>query len=81
MMNWPRVEVTWLDTVHEDDTWIKPEDFPLPAVCYTRGWLIKEGEDFIVIAGTIDENGEKSSVGDVNTIPRGCVVEIKKEDD
>ena len=58
------------------DGWVSLDALPEPAICHTRGYLVKETEGYIVIAGTIGVNAD-ADVGNVSVIPRSMVKEIK----
>jgi len=75
----PRVTVFWTD-MRGDSGWQDGNDKPDPYRCFTRGWLIHETDEFYVVASTIgkDSNG-KLDWCDVNTIPKGPSVVIRKD--
>jgi hypothetical protein len=79
MNKWPFkfVEVVWEDT-HSDARWRRSKEPLEPIVVHHRGWLIVELKKSITVAGSIlgaPMDGE-FDVGDVTTIPRGCIVSI-----
>jgi hypothetical protein len=71
---WPFVEVRWFDAVSEDG-WKKISKIKEPARCISRGWLVKETDWYVTLAGTI---GDDDVVGEVLTIPRGMIAAAKK---
>lgn len=74
-----RVTVEWSD-ITGSSSWSRPEDIGKAAKCITRGWLIKEDEQNYYIASTIGTtDNEPLEVSDCNTIPKGCVTNIKYE--
>ena len=68
--------VRWTDINSYDGSWIGLDDAKSlkPAPMETLGWIIKETEDYIVIASTLDMNDE--IVGNVNAIPRAVISEV-----
>ena len=42
----------------------------------TAGWLVKDTEDFLVIASTL-EDAEDGHLGNVNCIPKGVIRKIE----
>lgn len=71
-----RVDVTWLDAV-SGDGWVNVDDLSAPAVCHTRGFLIRDLPEYIVVAGTIDKENPEL-VGDVLTIPKVMITQMKQ---
>ncbi len=75
------VEVSWLDA-HSVATWVDvDEPLPGPGVCVTRGWLVKETKEYLVLAGTLSLNpsGTVYAFGEVITIPKGgFVTKVKR---
>lgn len=68
--------VTWLDAYVPEDQWYTKESFELESrPMETVGWILYQGSDYMVIAGTYDELGEAYT--QVIAVPRGCIVEIK----
>jgi len=63
------VEVEWLDAKSES-SWVTPDKFPGPVAVRTRGWLVRECLDHIVVAGTVHAEGE---YGEIIAIPMGMV--------
>ena len=50
---------------------------PPPPTCYTLGFFLEKTKRQIVLAAArSEENGELTGVGDLWTIPLGCVVKI-----
>lgn len=66
------VEVEWLDA-NSDTGWKKPADFPKPTPVRTRGWLVQEAIDYVVVAGSTHADGE---YGELIAIPMGMVENI-----
>lgn len=68
------VVVVWLDIAGRDDAWMDISDAKglKPGRMITSGWLVKESEDHIVIASSLDT--QEGLAGNVNAIPR-CVIE------
>lgn len=76
---WKYVEVDWIDAVSEN-AWTAAGECPCVANIKTRGWLVKKDKNSITIAGTItilddgeEEDEDKIDVGEIITIPRGCI--------
>lgn len=69
--------IRWTDITSYDGSWMGLEEAKAlkPAQMETLGWIIKEDEDYIVIASTLD-SGE-DIVGSINAIPRGVISEIR----
>ncbi len=79
---WPYVEVQWHDATSESQ-WKSSDNLPNVSAIITRGWLVRQTKRCITVAGSvgaIDEkpDGEIASldVGEIITIPRGCVIDI-----
>ena len=70
------VYIEWVDITSQADPWLDIEEAVKlkPAQMMTCGWIIREDEESIVIASTIDKNEE--IVGDVNCIPHRSIDKI-----
>lgn len=67
------VEVTWDDAVATEG-WVEASSTDLTMErMVTRGWLIKETPEYIVIANSIKLGGA-DLIGGTNVIPRGMIV-------
>lgn len=71
----PFVEVHWSDAA-SCATWRGPDELPHVQPCMTRGWLLEEGKDEVVIAATIQV--DSPDVGEIIAIPRGMVKRIRR---
>ena len=71
-MSFKFVEVTWKDVCFSD-AWEDLDDLVSPAVCVTRGWLVAEERDHIVLAMTIGEEDD-DEVGGTWAIPKGMIM-------
>jgi hypothetical protein len=72
---YPFVEAVWDDAASHDETWIKPEELSGPERVVTRGWLVREDDKAIYIAGSIAFEGTKDdTVGNTMMIPKGMIV-------
>ena len=71
---WPFVEVRWFDAISEGG-WQEFNKVNEPSLCITRGWLIKDEDWYVAIAGTI---GDDDQVGEVISIPRGFIIVTRK---
>lgn len=67
------VEVRWVDAMRGDG-WSPLSDAPHVVRCITRGWLVKEDDEQVVIAGTTSGDGE---YGEMIAIPRGMVTAME----
>lgn len=77
---WPFVEIRWLDCCG-GKTWASEDELPKPVKVTTRGWLVKETDEYVVVAGTWhpdnDEVG-KFTFGDTSAIPKNGMVITKR---
>lgn len=66
------VEFKWWDA-HSVDDWVKEHELPKPAPIITRGWLLKETKNYIVLAGSHapEDDGDAAQFGEVIAIPKG----------
>ena len=66
--------VIWLDIAGRDDAWMEISDARglKPARMITSGWILKDVEDHIVVASSLDT--QEGLAGNVNAIPR-CVIQ------
>lgn len=78
------VEVEWADA-NSGTGWLRdgdPErDLPEPSVCTTRGWLVKESVEGIVLAGTIGHpqgHERDPEWNQVIAIPMGMVLNLRE---
>lgn len=73
----PLVMVKWADITGHDTPWVQPEEVleMTPAPMVTVGVLVNLNDDYLTIAGTW-ETGDEQQFGNVNCIPRGCVVDL-----
>lgn len=72
-MSYPPIEVHWNDAQAETG-WINPDQVPGLAPIRTRGWLVKDAVDHIVVCLNAAEDGD---LGDCIAIPKAWI----KEDD
>ena len=75
---WPFVDVTWEDAV-SDSCWLTLDQLPELRVIQSRGWMIIKDKKRVTIASSM--NGLTKgleAVSEVTSIPRGCIVSIKK---
>ncbi len=74
------VEVEWLDAISVAE-WRTLSNLPKPAKCVTRGWVVKEMDDYVVLAGTMlyKEDGSIDEVSELLVIPkRGMVKKMRR---
>lgn len=72
---WKYVEVDWADAV-SSLKWADNGKFPSPQTFTTRGWLVFETLDHIVLAGTVGWDIDLWIYGEVISLPRGCIEHI-----
>jgi hypothetical protein len=65
------VQVEWVDAISYTDWREASEAGQLPVIT-TRGWLIRDEEKFVTIAGSIGQDGQ---FGEIITIPK-CWTDI-----
>lgn len=46
-----------------------------PSKIQSVGWLLREEKDFVVLTGSLDNDGNTSGT---HTIPRGCVTRMRR---
>jgi hypothetical protein len=66
------VEVEWEDAI-SIGKWMDDFASIKPPTCVTRGWLVHETTDFIILAGTISEAAD---YGEIICLPIGMIVNI-----
>ncbi len=74
------VEVAWMDAVSVAN-WRSFDDLPEIVMCVNRGWVVRETDKSITLAGSLMFNGANavSLIGDVTVIPKaGMVAKIKR---
>jgi len=78
------VEVTWADA-NSGTGWLRigdpTRDLPSSCACVTRGWLIREDANAVVLAGTmgLPEGAEhEAEFNQVIAIPRGMVIKKRE---
>ena len=73
------VEVIWDDAVANCEAWVHPSELGSPETVITRGWLVREDERALYVAGSIAlEATEHDTVGGTMTIPKGMVRERRE---
>lgn len=68
------LEVTWEDH-HANGAWQDTIDHT-PAICHSRGWLIKEDRKAITIAGSYTSGPDH--VGNTQYILKSCIVKRRR---
>lgn len=69
------VEIVWDDAASNSETWVTTDAIAGPEQVITRGWLVKETDKYIAIAGSVaNEAIENETVGNTMTIPKGMIV-------
>jgi hypothetical protein len=74
---WKFVEVVWHDAT-ADSAWCDEGDLPDLTVIVSRGWLCRETERAVTLAASIGGSKTKAEVGEVITIPRGCIATVRE---
>lgn len=72
--------VTWIDA-HSEDAWHPEEEVSTkPSKCVTVGFLAGKTKHVLSIAGSADnsEKGKQIDYACVMTIPRSCILKVKK---
>lgn len=80
------VLVTWVDSTQADRVWFNNRDLMKEVRrsekerFVSTGYLVHTGRRLLHLASSIhfDEEGEAVGFGTVTTIPRGCVITMKK---
>ena len=72
--NYKHVVVVWLDIAGKDEAWVEISAAKAmkPGRMVTSGWVLKEEENYIVLASSLDT--QEGLAGNINAIPR-CVIE------
>ncbi len=75
------VEVEWLDA-NSGGGWEQMHELPEVAMVHTRGWLVKQDLEGIVVSGTWSpkdpEKGDKEQFNQSIAIPMGMVVNLRE---
>lgn len=72
---YPFVEIIWDDAASNSETWVTAEQITGPEQVITRGWLVKETDTFVALAGSVaNEDLDEDHVGNTMTIPKGMIV-------
>lgn len=72
-MTGPLVLVEWRDAGTHDE-WSVEHDTE-PVRCYTAGFVLRDDETAMAVAGTRGEGGQHCSL---MIIPRGCIVSVTR---
>lgn len=72
------VLVKWVDIASYDGAWMDLEEAKAfkPLVVETCGWVVVDNNEYITVVSSLSGEGEVT--GSVNSIPKGCVVEIRE---
>lgn len=69
------VEVEWYDAVSRNTWWSgDPDARPKPLRCVTRGWVVYEDNQGVVVCGTFTDDGDW---GETICIPTGLTTKIR----
>jgi hypothetical protein len=76
--DWTIVLVKWRDAHASTDPWVRIDNYVAEdCIIHTVGYLWKDCVDgYITVAGSIDVQQE--TVGDVNHVPLGMILEVKR---
>lgn len=69
--------VEWLDAMAHN-AWEKPEALQVPGLCISAGWLAREDDEVISLAGTMYADPEGREVNQVITIPKGMIIKERR---
>ena len=74
------VEVTWLDSVHQEELPGRKLATLKPLIFKSYGVLLREDEEQVTIAGSIchEEDEGETTYRDCLCVPRSCVLNIAK---
>ena len=75
-MTFPFIEVKWLDAKFSGE-WEAPDGLVEPGVCYTRGWLVEETDEHLVLASTVGEGADEDVIGTC-AIPKVMVLKRRR---
>ncbi len=72
---YPLVEIIWDDATSNSESWVHLDDISAPARVNTTGFLVKETELAVTIAGSVAADEDSiSTVGNTMTVPLGMIV-------
>lgn len=78
---WQEIKVTWRDAYSPHSGWHDVSDYePEDAVAVTIGRFWKDcQENYLTVVGTVfqTEDNDPKTVGDINHIPLGMILEIE----
>ena len=72
---WVFVEAAWNDANSTCD-WCSLTALPKLTPVITRGWLVSDTADTVTLAGSYQWSNDQHDVGEVISIPRGCLVSL-----
>ena len=76
---YPLVEIVWDDATSNNDAWVHLDDVSAPARVNTTGFLVKETDAAVTIAGSVAADEDSiETVGNTMTIPKGMIVSRKE---
>ncbi len=71
---YPLVEIVWDDATSNSDSWVHLDDISAPERVNTTGFLVKETEAAVTIAGSVAAYEDSiGTVGNTMTIPKGMI--------
>jgi len=75
---WKFIEVRWIDSMSVHG-WVSEGQLPSAADMVTRGWLVRENDKEIVVAGTHYESDGAPMFGETIAIPRATFTRKLRE--
>lgn len=70
----PIVRLTWKDHA-ADGSWKDVDEFHGPAMCHSVGWIYREDDEGITIAGSYSpDDGKSHTTGNLQYILKSCIV-------
>ncbi len=77
-VDFPLVEVEWIDS-SSDPGWKEDGSISvIPLTCWSAGYLVHKDKISHVIALSASSTGSRNVCGDTITIPTKCVVKMRK---
>lgn len=79
---YPIVAIEWIDSAGDDEVWVKPSKVERRAAstCHSVGYLVDRHEYALTLAqslGMAEEGDGIEELGNILTIPVGCVVSMR----
>lgn len=75
------VAIEWIDSAGDDHVWVKPNTVErrAPSTCHSVGYLVDRHDVALTLAQSygVGDEGKVEELGNVLTIPMGCVVSVR----